>query len=59
MPEQFKAINEKVNAAVAIKEDYERMKTTDPVKGNEKLVDEKKSRFSSSGKQLFFFIFCS
>ena len=35
-PNQFKAVNEKVNAAVAIQDDYERLRNTDIVKENEK-----------------------
>ena len=38
-PKQFKAINEKVNAAVAIQGDYERLRNTDIVKENEKYLE--------------------
>ena len=38
--EQFRNANKKVNAAVGIKEDYERLKASDPVKENEKLEGE-------------------
>lgn len=38
-PEQFKTVNEKFNAAVAIQNDYERLRNTDIVKENEKYLE--------------------
>lgn len=40
-PEQYKEMSEQIHAAVVIKKDYERLKSTDLVKENEKLQAEK------------------
>lgn len=40
-PDQYKSMGEQLHAAVAIKKDYERLKSSVPVKENEKLAEEK------------------
>ena len=40
-PEQYKEVSEQIHAAVVIKKDYERLKSTDLVKENENLQAEK------------------
>lgn len=40
-PEQYKEVSEQIHAAVVIKKDYERLKSTDLVKENEQLQAEK------------------